>query len=493
MSFHPNPKDELTINNSRYFVAEHPSAPGMPYGQEGRMGIVYRLVLSDRSEDQALKLFKPRFRLPYLVSQAEKLSVFANLPGLQAARRTVLTPTRHAELLRQYPDLTYAVLMPWLDGPTWLDILLEKTPILVERSLSLARALAEILVRMEEGGLAHCDLSGPNVMLPVLAGGTGIALIDLEGFYAPGMIQPQSVSSGSAGYTHQKSGGGSWRPEADRFAGAVLLAEILGWCDEQVCQASWGESYFEPAEMQQECARYHSLHTSLRNHWGDGVASLFERAWRSDSLTDCPTFGEWLVVLPLRSAPAAGQEQKPETPPGETKPLTIKPPAQGTPGPEASAPVQEESMGKARTMMFPEVEITATPSTPPPDTGRPKSKPVEEPNVPARPQPTIQRKRQLPVWAIMMIVLIILAGFAVISFSFLRPQSSVQFIPTSTQSAVIPVIPPTATEFAWNADNSANCDTASGRASATTDCDTTSSSPCSVCYRRGDDCLQLWR
>jgi hypothetical protein len=112
-----------------------------------------------------------------------------------------------------------------------LEILLKKNPLSAEQSLSLARALTEILVGMEERGLAHCDLSGPNVMLPALAGGSGIALIDLEGFYAPEMIQPEWISSGSAGYTHRKTGGSLWRPEADRFAGAVLLAEMLGWCD----------------------------------------------------------------------------------------------------------------------------------------------------------------------------------------------------------------------------------------------------------------------
>ena len=303
MPFRPNPNDELTINGVTYRVAEHPSAPGMPYGQEGRAGIVYRLLPARsgkgvKSEGQALKVFKPRFRLPYLVSQADKLSAFADLPGLQAARRIVLTPQRHSDLLRQYPDLTYAVLMPWIEGPTWLEIVLEKKPFTPEQSLALAHNLAEALSRLEQNGVAHCDLSGPNVILPALAGGDGIALIDLEGFYAPGMIQPQALSSGSAGYAHRQAGNGLWGPEADRFAGAVLLAEMLGWCDPQVCQAAWSESYFEPKEMQQEGERFRALIASLRHHWGDNVANIFERAWRSDSLSDCPTFGEWLVALP---------------------------------------------------------------------------------------------------------------------------------------------------------------------------------------------------
>ena len=44
MPFQPNPGDELSIDGAAYRVAEHPSAPGMPYGQEGRAGIVYQLI-----------------------------------------------------------------------------------------------------------------------------------------------------------------------------------------------------------------------------------------------------------------------------------------------------------------------------------------------------------------------------------------------------------------------------------------------------------------
>jgi len=467
MSFHPNPKDELTINNSRYFVAEHPSASGMPYGQEGRTGIVYRLSSSDLSEDHALKVFKPRFRLPYLVSQAEKLSAYAGLPGLQAARRSVLSPSREADLLRQYPDLTYAVLMPWLDGPTWLEILLQKKPLLVEQSLSLYRALTEILVGMEERGLAHCDLSGPNVLLPALVGGAGIALIDLEGFYAPGMLQPQMLPSGSAGYTHQKATGGLWGTNADRFAGAVLLAEMLGWCDQQVCLAAWGESYFAPDEILQEGARYHTLDTSLRHHWGDGIADLFARAWRSDSLADCPTFGEWLVMLPLSSAQVAGEQvQKIETLPAERQPVTSTPIVHQTPHPEVTASVKEQAVGKWRAMPFTEVKIEAektlgessrlgnkakaenVASSELPESEETPEKPI----IHHHPKPPIQRKRRLPAWAIVGIVLVGIAGLvgALCALGalpqFLAPSSPNQPIPTITQPAALPVVIPAATE-----------------------------------------------
>jgi serine/threonine protein kinase len=179
VTIRPNVQDELIIAGTIYRVAEHPAAPGFPYGQEGRAGIVYQLLSLTSypapagrevgSEGRvALKVFKPRFRTPALVAQAEKLAALADLPGLRATQRTVLTPTHHAALLQQHPDLIYAVLMPWIEGPTWQEVLLAKRPLDPRQVLTLARELAEVLTHMEQRAIAHCDLSGPNVLLPAL-------------------------------------------------------------------------------------------------------------------------------------------------------------------------------------------------------------------------------------------------------------------------------------------------------------------------------------
>jgi hypothetical protein len=365
MSFNVN--DQLTINGVTYRVAEHPAAPGFPYGQEGRAGIrrtyavgrkgtphmasdrpkhpiygggnnpvrpqlrnsyVYQLLPSPTGRAAggegaaALKVFKPRFRSPALLTQAEKLAAFAHLPGLQAAHRIVLTRAQHPDLIQQHPDLIYAALMPWIDGPTWLDVLLAKQPLPAQQALTLARSLAEALEAMELRGIAHCDLSAANLILPLLAGGSGIALVDLEGLFAPGLSQPQTLSSGSAGYAHAQAAAGLWSPNADRFAGAVLLAEMLGWCAPEVTQAAWGESYFDPQEMQQDSARYQALLAALQRHWGDAVARLFARAWHSETLADCPTFGEWLLALPLTPSP---QPPSPLPQAGEEKRVAAQP------------------------------------------------------------------------------------------------------------------------------------------------------------------------
>ena len=146
MAFYPVPGASLVLGGREYRVAEHPAAPGMPYGQEGRQAVVYQLLAGE--ERVALKVFKPRFRDPGQVSLADKLAGYADLPGLRVCRRTVLSAQRHGVLLQEYPDLIYCVVMPWIEGPTWMQVVLERRALQAEGSLGLARELARVLARM---------------------------------------------------------------------------------------------------------------------------------------------------------------------------------------------------------------------------------------------------------------------------------------------------------------------------------------------------------
>jgi hypothetical protein len=127
---------------------------------------------------------------------------------------------------------------------------------LQETAHNLARALALTLALAEANGLAHCDLSGSNVLLPDLhvigqempdlrlaASGHPVELVDLDGMYAPGLDRPGCLASGSPGYAHKTTPRGEWGPMADRFAAAVLLAEMLAWSDAQVRLNAHGKQY----------------------------------------------------------------------------------------------------------------------------------------------------------------------------------------------------------------------------------------------------------
>jgi hypothetical protein len=302
MPFRPHINEVLAIDGVAYSIAEHPSAQGLPHNKESRRATVYEI--SGAGQRRALKVFKPRYRVPFLASLAADLASFATIPGLLVCHRTVLTPRNHADLLRSHFDLTYAALMPWVDGPTWAEAMQPRNTLSPEQSLALAYQFAQVLAGMERRQIAHCDLSGANLILPMLAGGgpppgSQIELVDVEYLYAPGLESPESLPEGSPGYTHKASSLKPWSPDAGRFAGAVLLAEMLGWCDPRVPKAASGESYFDPGELGQNVDRFAILTGTLREQWGDGMARLFEHAWSSKSLQECPPFSDWLATLPV--------------------------------------------------------------------------------------------------------------------------------------------------------------------------------------------------
>lgn len=291
MPFRPNINDCLWRN---YRFTEHPAAPGMPYGQTGRRATVYQLQ-SDEGGLHALKVFTSAFRFPYVAESADKLRVFSGLPGLKVCQRLVLTPQRYSSLIKQYPDLLYAALMPWAEGTTWQELMLTGHSLTTQQSLALARELLTILTNMEAHGLAHCDLSGSNIMVQLQP--LVITLVDVEDLFGSGLQRPDKPPGGSAGYAHKTAPRGLWSAEADRFAGAVVLAEMLGWCDERIRKTAQGEHYFQPEAMQQNTEAYSLMLRVLHERWGWRVAQLFETAWNSRSLKDCSSMGTWSEAL----------------------------------------------------------------------------------------------------------------------------------------------------------------------------------------------------
>ena len=306
MSFQPNPGDQLHINGVTYQVGQHPAAPGIAYAQTGRQGTVYKLIPAggNEYESKALKVFFPKFRVPAMVYQSEQMEKYSEVSGLQVCNRDVLTPERNGKLISEHGDLLYSVLMPWIGGITWFDIICDKKRLTPSESLTLAASFAGIGSAMEQRGIAHCDLSAPNVLIPFFSedeqpeGSAAVELVDVEQIYSPKMDRPDALLAGSAGYAaHRIVNSGLWSSYADRFAGAVILAEMLGYCDENIVDLTYGESYFDQRELQTGCERYMKLMHFLETRYGHKISELFSRAWNSQDLSSCPTFGEWLIAL----------------------------------------------------------------------------------------------------------------------------------------------------------------------------------------------------
>lgn len=304
MPFDARAKDRLVIEGVTYRVVERQDSPGVPHNVQGARSTVYEL--QEGRQSWALKVFNPQHQTPSLVEQATQLAPFGDVPGMVVCRRTVLSPESHPTLTEEHPELEYSVLMPWVEGPTWQQVMAERKALRSEQSLQLARALASTLEALEQRGAAHTDLSAANVLIPALAQRTAeatqpassaIELVGVECMYGPGLSNVLPLRAVASGYADQLGGGSAWGPDADRFAAAILIAEMLAWCDGRVIAAAFGDSYFDPMEMRYDGIRYQTLAGVLRTRWGEPLVSTLTRAWHSTGTSDCPPLAEWSQLL----------------------------------------------------------------------------------------------------------------------------------------------------------------------------------------------------
>lgn len=286
----------ITIDNTVYHVAEHPALPGVPYIQRGARGFVIQLK-SPGPERYALKYFKIKYRVPELVTIGRTLRQFADYPGLRAAYRTVFTPETHATLIRKYPALEYGVLMPWLPGTTWFDVITKRMPLSPLESVKLAQQTARVLAGLEANGLAHCDIAGANVMIE--RRNYRVELVDIEEMHGANLPRPVELPAGQQGYQHRTSANeGQWRAEGDRFGGAILIAEMLAWHSGRMRDNSADEHFFAAAEVQQaDTPRFRLMVDFLRGEYAPALADAFTQAWHSPTLSACPPLSTWSSLL----------------------------------------------------------------------------------------------------------------------------------------------------------------------------------------------------
>jgi serine/threonine protein kinase len=308
-----NPGDSLPIGKRIFVVSPHPGATAnIAYAQEGRKSIVYQVCLQYSNQLSALKVFKKAYRGKYVVHLSNRLRKFAVLPGMQACKRTVLTAKQHSAIIHTYPDLEYTVLMPWVNGNTWFEMLLQHQSLTVKQSYWCARRLAFILTALEARNIAHCDLSGANLVIDL--NGNDVQLIDLEDIFAPDLTAPPYIPGGTFGYQHKTCRDGQWNSYADRFAGAVLLSEILCGHLESIQRACWGESYFAPDELQNpSCERYLLMNRSLQII-SPALAKLLQQAWTSPHLKHCPPLSQWFEEIDLLEHFNANAKTEHDTP-----------------------------------------------------------------------------------------------------------------------------------------------------------------------------------
>ncbi len=298
--FDPFPGMQLQIGSVTYEVMPHPAVPQMAYGQEGRKATVYQL----RAEDKfyALKVFKKPYQKASLVDTCQSLSQLSWIEGLTVCDRLCLTHELTPDLLQQYSDMEFAVLMPWITGYTWFDIVFGKVGLTLDVSLQLATNMSSALAELEANGLAHSDIACGNVIVDPETG--QVNLIDVEDMYGAGFVMDGAFPNGTAGYQHRslaqeldQAQYGQWCVEGDRFSGAILLAEILSWHRPEIRDHASEEHYFDQNELQDPDSPNYQRMRQVLYQYSPQILDCFEQAWHSTSLADCPPLQAWMARL----------------------------------------------------------------------------------------------------------------------------------------------------------------------------------------------------
>lgn len=336
--FDPRVGDSLTLFGENFAMQSHPAAPAIRYAAEGSRATVYQMANTENGGLYALKVFNHRFLDPSLIEVQKRLAPLKDIPGLSAARRRVVLPSEPAAM--QYPALQYAMLMPWIQGKTWFDLLdagrEENKSLPLDAAVQLCEQFLGILRELERRGAAHTDIAPGNVVVDVI--NARVELLDLEEIYLPGSPPPSVTIIGSAGYRHRAAAasGGCWCEEGDRYAGAVLAAEILVLSNPAVARLATDQGYFgETCDSDLGRQRYAEAEPWLRTVAPEFLEA-FRRSWNAPSLPECPPL--WTLhnaLLKRRAAPmarAAVVAQEPRLPRRDER-------AMPTPLPEAKAPI----------------------------------------------------------------------------------------------------------------------------------------------------------
>lgn len=300
--FQPDIHTVLTIGNTRYEFLPHVILPNEVQKFPREQTITYQLRNLADKKLWALKVSNAGYRDRRIVQTTAALYPLRKLPGLSAANRLCLNKAHYPELLAAYPALEYALLMPWIPGRTWAGFMADagaSAQYTREQALALALTTAVSLSGLESRRFAHTDIAGDNVIILNVG---RIELIDLEGFYMPDLPAPATPSRGWQGYQHRQLGPrGNYRPDGDRYAGAMLLTEMLTWWNSLVRAATpeeydalfqaQGQEAAQSQERRMRIVRKTLLDLSPR------LASLFDQAWSSPDLAACPELGTWMLRL----------------------------------------------------------------------------------------------------------------------------------------------------------------------------------------------------
>jgi serine/threonine protein kinase len=304
LKFQPYREMFLQIKRTTFEFMPHPLFPDDPqaiFVLEGGTAFIYQLRDLEKQRLYALKVFKPAYRDEHSMRVTEFLVLHPELRVFQIDGRICLTRYSAPDLVQTFPELEYAILMPWNTSLSWAGMMLNPQVSACysrEQALTLARATANALWNLEALGVAHADLAGSNLVPS--QDGKQLQLLDPEGMFLPGKPLPKKLSQGSPGYQHRHLGPqGQCCREGDRFAGAILLTELLTWWNPRVRARveEHAETLFRQEELQTRDAPCWPVVRDTLYTLSPKLLALFDQVWFSQTLADCPPFSAWSLIL----------------------------------------------------------------------------------------------------------------------------------------------------------------------------------------------------
>jgi len=300
------PNESIQINHRKFTFQERKTRPGKIHFQEGSQATVAK-VKDKEGKLYALKVFKERYRKDAILERGNYLRKYANLPGMRAADNEIVDPSsaEYQQAIAKHSFLRYAILMPWMPskpGTTWGALRSKQSSTRYQlphetNSHRRAKNLAKVINGLSSKSIAHCDLCPNNTILDE---DDKVYLIDLENYYHDTFPPPPwGCPAGQLGYRHKTIDSltnKQYNPFADVFAGALLISEMLTWHDPRVRNISLNEMLFEQSELQTKSDAYQVVKQVLRETSRE-CETLFEVAWFSKKLDECPSASEWISAL----------------------------------------------------------------------------------------------------------------------------------------------------------------------------------------------------
>ena len=299
----------IEVNGRQLQLLRHPLLPDTPLSIQKGQAEAFCLQ-APNGERWILKKFHTGKELDrrYLMAVTQRLP---DVEGCRAGRqRYVLTrtclsstsKTYYARDLAQFLDNT--ILMPQIAGVDWAgladDVRDGSLHLSDDARIRLAGNLAQLVQTLESHGCAHRDLSSGNVFLTPDAGKA--QLIDFDATYHTSLAMPMATTAGTAGYIapfvwqgNEPDARLTWCPAADRYALALLAAEILMLRKGSPLTADGG--MFAQDELRhRKGPSLNQIRRDLRSCRPE-AADLLDTALMSDSFFACPAPNQWIEAL----------------------------------------------------------------------------------------------------------------------------------------------------------------------------------------------------